>query len=76
MTDQHPDPAEQTFHLTVDSYGRLWLNGKLEGISVSIDLGAAQVAFAIMAATMAQEGFEYHPHHWHDVADNDDDEDR
>jgi hypothetical protein len=46
----------------------------LEGISISIDLGSAQVAFAIMAATMAQEGFEYHPHHWHDAADNDDDD--
>jgi len=70
----HPDGAgqEEPFSLTVDQYGRLWLHTKLEGIEVAIDLAPTNEAFAIMAATMAENGFEYSPAHGHDDADNDD----
>jgi hypothetical protein len=55
----------------VDQYGRLWLNAKLEGLPVTIDLGEMNVAFEIMAATMSENGFEYQPVQSHEAADND-----
>lgn len=64
--------VEDRFSLTVDQYGRLWLHTKLEGVSVAIDLAEKGIAFEIMAAAMAEDGFEYRPVQEHDSADNDD----
>ena len=63
---------EDQFSLSVDQYGRLWLHTKLEGVKVAIDLAEKDVAFEIMAATMAENGFEYRPSQEHEDADNDD----
>lgn len=72
VSEQNYGAWEEMFSLTVDQYGRLWLHAKLEGISVSIDLAQKDAAFEIMAAAMAENGFEYHPAAGHDPADNDD----
>jgi hypothetical protein len=63
---------EDTFSLIVDQYGRVWLNAKLEGLPVTIDLGDKVTAFEIMAATMSDHDFEYRPVRAHEPADNDD----
>jgi hypothetical protein len=64
--------VEERFSLTVDQYGRLWLHTKLEGVEVAIDLAEKDIAFEIMATTMAEHGFDYRPVQEHDGADNDD----
>jgi hypothetical protein len=64
--------VEDRFSLTVDQYGRLWLHAKLEGVPVAIDLAEKDIAFEIMAETMAENGFKYVPVQEHDSADNDD----
>jgi hypothetical protein len=71
-TEQNYDALEETFSLTVDQYGRLWLHAKLEGIAVTIDLAQKDAAFEIMAAIMAENGFEYHPVPGYGPAENDD----
>jgi hypothetical protein len=72
VSEQNYGALEETFSLTVDRYGRLWLHAKLEGIAVTIDLAQKDAAFEIMAATMAENGFEYHPAPGHGPAENDD----
>lgn len=71
-TGQNFEAIEETFSLTVDRYGRLWLHTKLNGIAMSIDLAPKDTAFEIMAAAMAENGFRHHLGHQHDPADNDD----
>lgn len=70
-TETSPDSVEETFFLTVDQYGRLWLNAKLDSLPVMIDLGEKGVAFEIMAETMSNNDFAYSPTHNHEAADND-----
>lgn len=70
--EQDFDRKDQQFTLTIDQYGRLWLNTKLEGIEISLDLAEKTTAFEIMAETMARNDFEYRPIQAHEVADNDD----
>jgi hypothetical protein len=70
-TETSQDPTEETLSLTVDQYGRLWLNAKLEGLPVTIDLGEKGVAFEIMAETMSENEFEYRLKQEHEKADND-----
>jgi hypothetical protein len=70
-TEANQDSLEETFSLVVDQYEHLWLNTKLEGLPVAIDLGPKATAFEIMASTMSDNGFEYRPVHRHDAADND-----
>jgi hypothetical protein len=70
-TETSQDPTEETFSLTVDQDGRLWLNAKLEGLPVTIDLGEKGVAFEIMAEMMLDNEFEYRPKQEHEAADND-----
>lgn len=70
-TETSPDSVEETFSLTVDQYGRLWLNAKLENLPVMIDLGEKSIAFEIMAETMTNNDFEYRPRQEHEAADND-----
>lgn len=72
VSEQNYGAVEDRFSLTVDQYGRLWLHAKLEGIPVSVDLAEKDVAFEIMAASMAENGFRYAPVQDHDNADNDD----
>jgi len=71
-TEQSYGAREETFSLTVDQYGRLWLHTKLEGVKVALDLAEKGTAFEIMAATMAEHGFTYSPTQEHEGADNDD----
>jgi hypothetical protein len=71
-TERKHDAREELFSLTIDQYGHLWLHAKLEGLPVTIDLGPKNAAFEIMAATMAENGFEYLPVRRHEEADNDD----
>lgn len=70
-TEQSTDSREERFSLTVDQYGQLWLNAKLKGLSVSVDLGDKAAAFSIMAETMSENEFQYRPAHGHEAADND-----
>jgi hypothetical protein len=70
-TETSYNSIEETFSLTVDQYGMLWLNAKLQGLPVTIDLGGKDAAFDIMAATMSDNGFEYRPTQEHEAADND-----
>ena len=70
-TETSPDSVEETFLLTVDQYGRLWLNAKLESLPVTIDLGEKGVAFEIMAEAMSNNDFAYRPKQDHEAADND-----
>jgi len=72
LSERNFGAIEDQFSLAVDQYGRLWLHTKLEGVAVSIDLAEKNVAFEIMAATMAENDFRYAPTQEHDVADNDD----
>ena len=72
VSERNYGSIEVTFSLSVDQYGRLWLHSKVEGIPVSIDLASKDAAFEIMAAAMAEHGFEYHPVQLHGEADNDD----
>lgn len=71
QTDTDRNSLTETFSLVVDQYEHLWLKTKLEGLPVAIDLGPRDAAFDIMAATMSENGFEYHPVHEHETADND-----
>ena len=71
LTERSEHSEEERFSLTVDQYGRLWLNAKLEGLPVTIDLGEKHEAFAIMAETMAENDFERRPTLTHEAADND-----
>ena len=70
-TETSQNSLEETFSLTVNQYGRLWLNTKLEGLPITIELGDKDIAFEIMAATMSDNGFEYRPVQEHEAADND-----
>ncbi len=74
QSERSQNRLEDPFTLTVDQYGRLWLHAKLDGQQVTIDLGEKNRAFQIMAATMADQQFNYHPFKSeHDgQADNDD----
>jgi len=72
LTERNENSLEESFSLTVDRYGRLWLNAKLEGLPVTIDLAEKDTAFAIMAATMSENDFDYRPVQEHEEADNDD----
>jgi hypothetical protein len=55
----------------VDQYKHLWLKTRLEGLPLAIDLDPKKPTFEIMAATMLEDGYEYHPVHEHEAADND-----
>lgn len=70
-SETNQNSVEETFSLVVDQYEHLWLETKLEGLPLAIDLGPRDAAFEIMAATMSESGFEYHPVHGHEAADND-----
>jgi hypothetical protein len=70
--DKNQNPVEDHFTLIIDQYGRLWLQSKLNGTVIDIDLGEKNVAFEIMASTMAENDFRYIPSHVHDAPDNDD----
>ena len=70
-TERSEDPEEERFSLIIDQYGRLWLNAKLEGLPVTLDLGEKDKAFAIMAETMAENDYEHRPMLTHEAADND-----
>lgn len=72
LTNQNENTREDVFRLAVDQYGRLWLHTKLEGVAVDIDLAEKNLAFEIMAAAMAEDGFEHRSVQAHDPADNDD----
>ncbi len=72
QTEQSQITVGDPFSLTVDHYGHLWLHAKIEGVPVAIDLAEKKIAFAIMAATMSDNDFEYRPIHQHEAADNDD----
>ncbi|MBA2724877.1 MAG: hypothetical protein H0U53_02710 [Actinobacteria bacterium] len=72
QTEQNQNTIDDPFYLTVDQYGHLWLNAKIEGVPVAIDLAEKDIAFAIMAATMSDNDFEYRSVHQHEAADNDD----
>jgi len=73
-SERNQNTRDERFSLTVDQYGHLWLHAKLEGIDVAIDLAEKEQAFQIMAATMAEQKFDYCPTGAdHDgQADNDD----
>jgi len=73
-SERNQNTRDERFSLTVDQYGHLWLHAKLEGIDVAIDLAEKEQAFQIMAATMAEQKFDYRPTGAdHDgQADNDD----
>ena len=72
LTERNQNALEGPFSLTVDQYGRLWRHAKAEGISVMLVLSVKDVAFRIMAATMAENDYEYRPVPDHKDADNDD----
>ncbi len=72
LTERNENSLEEPFSLIVDRYGRLWLNAKLEGVPVTIDLAEKGTAFSIMAATMSENDFDYRPVQEHEEADNDD----
>ena len=72
QTDRDQTLVEEPFALTLDSYGRLWIHAKLDGIEVAIDLADKDVAFNIMAEKMAKCDFEYRAAKEHGQADNDD----
>lgn len=72
QSEQSYGADEEVFSLTVDQYGRLWLNAKLDGIPVSIDLASKDAAFGIMAGAMAEHGYDDHTARRHEPADNDD----
>jgi hypothetical protein len=73
-SERSQNTLDESFSLTVDQYERMWLHAKLEGLEVTIDLGAKEQAFQIMAALMAEQKFDYRPEAaGHDgQADNDD----
>ena len=71
-TQQNHNAVENPFSLTVDQYGRLWLHTKAQGVPIMLDLAEKGVAFEIMASTMAENGFEFHPIPDREAADNDD----
>ncbi len=70
-TETSQNSLEETFTLTVDQYGRLWLDAKVEGLPITIELGDKDIAFEIMAASMSDNDFEYHPVQEHEAPDND-----
>lgn len=72
LSEQNQNALEDPFSLTVDQYGRLWLHAKADGIPVMLDLAEKDVAFQIMAATMAENDFDFRPVPDHEEADNDD----
>jgi hypothetical protein len=74
QSERNQNSRTEPFSLTVDQYGRLWLQAKLEGLEVAIDLAEKEQAFQIMAAVMAEQKFDYRPTGAeHDgQADNDD----
>jgi len=72
LTKQNQTAREEPFSLTVDQYGRLWLHAKTDGIPIMLDLSDKDVAFDIMASTMAENDYEYRPVPDHEDADNDD----
>ena len=72
LSEQNQNALEDPFSLIVDQYGRLWLHAKADGIPVMLDLAEKDVAFQIMAATMAENDFDYRPVPNHEEADNDD----
>lgn len=74
QSERNQNIRGERFSLTVDQYGHLWLHAKLEGLDVAIDLAEKEQAFQIMAATMAEQSFDYRPAAAdHDgQADNDD----
>jgi hypothetical protein len=74
QSERSHNTRAEPFSLTVDQYGRLWLRAKLEGLQIAVDLAEKEQAFQIMAATMAEQKFDYHPFSVaHDgLADNDD----
>ena len=61
QSERNQNTRNDRFSLTVDQYGHLWLHAKLEGIDVAIDLAEKEQAFQIMAATMAEQKFDYRP---------------
>lgn len=73
-SERSKNTVRAPFSLTVDRYGRVWLHAHLEGQQITIDLADKNEAFQIMAATMADHGYEYRPSKAeHDgAADNDD----
>jgi hypothetical protein len=72
VSKRNTSALEETFSLTVDQYGRLWLHTKLDGLPVAVDLAEKNAAFEIMAAAMRDNGFERRAASTHDDADNDD----
>ena len=72
QTDRDTTAVHEPFSLTLDHYGRLWLHAKLQGIEVAIDLADKDIAFEIMAAKMAELGFDFRRVREHHRADNDD----
>ena len=66
----------EPFSLTTDQYGHLWLHAKLAGVEIAVDLAEKEQAFQIMAATMAEQNFDYRaPRVSHNgEADNDDEQ--
>lgn len=60
-SEQSMNAREEPFSLTVDQSGRLWLRTKQDGIQIAIDLAENDIAFEIMAAAMADAGFEHRP---------------
>lgn len=73
-SERNHNARTESFSLTVDQYGRLWLHSKMDGIEVAIDLAQKEEAFQIMAAVMIEQNFDYrHTEPEHDgQADNDD----
>jgi hypothetical protein len=78
QSERNQNTVFETFSLTVDQYGHLWLHAKLEGVEIALDLAEKEQAFQIMAATMTDQKFEYRPAQAeHDGwADNDDEQRR
>lgn len=71
QTDTDQNSLDETFSLVVDQYDHLWLKTKHEGLPIAIDLGPKGAAFDIMATTLSENNFDYHPVHEHEAADND-----
>jgi hypothetical protein len=61
QSERNQNSRTESFSLTVDQYGHLWLHAKLEGVEVDIDLAEKEEAFQIMAAVMAEQEFDYRP---------------
>jgi hypothetical protein len=74
QSERNQNTRIEPFSLTIDQYGRLWLHAKLDGLEIAVDLAEKEQAFQIMAATMAEQKFDYRQISVaHDgLADNDD----